>query len=98
MGAEMLRNYAEKVIASAETYQALEMKIMEWVERGTDRYGEVVEQMINRRVSQWDAHEMSRQLEKTVGADLQYIRISGSLVAGMIGLLLHALGLLLWGQ
>jgi len=98
MGAEMLRNYAEKVIASPEAYQALEVKIMEWVERGTDRYGEVVEQMINRRVSQWDAHEMARQLERTVGADLQYIRISGSLVAGMIGLLLHALGLLLWGQ
>ena len=30
-------------------------------------------------------------LEQTVGRDLQYIRINGTLVGGMVGLILHAL-------
>jgi uncharacterized membrane-anchored protein YjiN (DUF445 family) len=45
---------------------------------------------ISDTVKNWDAREMSRQIELNIGKDLQYIRINGTLVGGFIGLLLYA--------
>ncbi|HZZ13074.1 MAG TPA: DUF445 domain-containing protein [Paraburkholderia sp.] len=44
---------------------------------------------ISDTVKNWDAHEMSRQIELNIGKDLQYIRINGTIVGGFIGLLLY---------
>jgi uncharacterized membrane-anchored protein YjiN (DUF445 family) len=46
---------------------------------------------VAQRVQDWDAQEMSRVLEKNIGRDLQFIRINGTLVGALVGLLLHAL-------
>lgn len=40
-------------------------------------------------VKNWDARDMSRQIELNIGKDLQYIRINGTLVGGLIGLGLY---------
>ncbi|WP_179400584.1 DUF445 domain-containing protein [Burkholderia guangdongensis] len=40
-------------------------------------------------VRNWDAREMSEQIELNIGKDLQYIRINGTLVGGLIGLGLY---------
>ena len=39
----------------------------------------------------WESRELVEQMEQSVGKDLQYIRINGTLVGGLVGLLLHAL-------
>ncbi|KVD81329.1 hypothetical protein WI89_22655 [Burkholderia ubonensis] len=44
-------------------------------------------------VRNWDAREMSRQIELNIGKDLQYIRINGTLVGGLIGLGLYLVSL-----
>ena len=41
-------------------------------------------------VRNWDSRSMVRELELSIGKDLQFIRINGTLVGGVIGLLLHA--------
>ncbi len=41
-------------------------------------------------VRQWDERELVQTLELSVGRDLQYIRFNGTLVGGLIGLMLHA--------
>ena len=41
-------------------------------------------------VRNWDAREMSAQIELNVGRDLQAIRINGTVVGGAIGLVLYA--------
>jgi uncharacterized membrane-anchored protein YjiN (DUF445 family) len=46
-------------------------------------------------IVQWDDKSLVRELELTVGRDLQFIRINGTLVGGIIGVILHALVLLL---
>jgi uncharacterized membrane-anchored protein YjiN (DUF445 family) len=43
-------------------------------------------------VRQWDAREMSGQIELSIGTQLQKIRINGTLVGGAIGLLLFVAG------
>jgi len=59
--------------------------------------GEVVEQhrhevadLIAQTVARWDAEATSRRMELAVGRDLQFVRINGTLVGGLVGLLLYA--------
>ena len=49
-----------------------------------------VAQHIVYTVRNWDSRSMVRELELSIGKDLQFIRINGTLVGGVIGLLLHA--------
>lgn len=51
--------------------------------------------LISDTVAGWDAEETTQRVELAIGSDLQYIRINGTLVGGLVGLLLHALGYLL---
>jgi uncharacterized membrane-anchored protein YjiN (DUF445 family) len=48
--------------------------------------------LISDTVEGWDAGETSQRVELAIGSDLQYIRINGTLVGGLVGLLLHAVG------
>ena len=40
--------------------------------------------------AEWNAEEMTVELERNIGRDLQFIRINGTLVGGLAGLLIHA--------
>ena len=46
---------------------------------------------ISQTIKGWDDHQLVQELELSVGRDLQFIRISGTLVGGLAGLALHAL-------
>ncbi|WP_136419315.1 DUF445 family protein [Herbaspirillum sp. ST 5-3] len=56
---------------------------------------EMIADLVARVIRKWDADTMSRKLELHVGKDLQYIRINGTLVGGLVGLILHAISLVL---
>jgi uncharacterized membrane-anchored protein YjiN (DUF445 family) len=49
-----------------------------------------VGQLIAQTVSAWDPTETSRRIELLVGRDLQFIRINGTLVGGLVGLILYS--------
>lgn len=55
-----------------------------------ERSGPEVASLIETTVERWDADETSRRLELQVGRDLQFIRINGTLVGGLVGVLIHA--------
>jgi uncharacterized membrane-anchored protein YjiN (DUF445 family) len=46
-------------------------------------------QFICEVVRQWDAARFAERIEAVVGGDLQYIRITGTLVGGLVGCVLH---------
>jgi uncharacterized membrane-anchored protein YjiN (DUF445 family) len=46
-------------------------------------------------VKNWDSREMSEQVELNIGKDLQYIRINGTIVGGLIGVVLYLISTLL---
>lgn len=48
--------------------------------------------LISDTVAGWDTEETTQRVELAIGSDLQFIRINGTLVGGLVGLLLHALG------
>lgn len=55
------------------------------------RHKAMVAQLISSTVGQWESRSLSQKLEIEVGKDLQFIRFNGTLVGGLVGLLIHAL-------
>ena len=52
-------------------------------------YGSSIVKLVSDTVRGWDAGTVTARLEAAVGRDLQYIRINGTLVGGLVGLVLH---------
>jgi uncharacterized membrane-anchored protein YjiN (DUF445 family) len=52
-------------------------------------YGSGIVRLVSETVRGWDARTITRRLENAVGRDLQYIRVNGTLVGGLVGLILH---------
>ncbi|NLD76481.1 MAG: DUF445 domain-containing protein [Acidimicrobiales bacterium] len=85
------------VIRLGETLQTdpdLQAKVDGWVERTAiyllDQYRDEVADLISGTVERWDAGDASRRIELQVGRDLQFIRINGTVVGGLVGVLIHA--------
>ena len=75
--------------------QALLAKLDDWiigaVLRIVEQHRHEVGQLIAHTVSAWDPDETSRRIELQVGRDLQFVRINGTLVGGLVGLMLYTL-------
>ena len=54
-------------------------------------YGSSMVKLVSETVRGWDAQTVTNRLEAAVGRDLQYIRINGTLVGGLVGLILHVI-------
>jgi uncharacterized membrane-anchored protein YjiN (DUF445 family) len=52
-------------------------------------YGSSIVKLVSETIRSWDARTVTARLEAAVGRDLQYIRINGTLVGGLVGLILH---------
>ncbi|MBF0334992.1 MAG: DUF445 domain-containing protein [Alphaproteobacteria bacterium] len=76
--------------------EALRAMVNGWLERAVLAYvipnrGEIGA-FIAGVVRMWDTRTVVDKLELQVGRDLQYIRINGTLVGGLVGLIIHLLG------
>jgi uncharacterized membrane-anchored protein YjiN (DUF445 family) len=54
-------------------------------------YGGSIVKLVSETIRGWDARTITARLEAAVGRDLQYIRINGTLVGGLVGVTLHFL-------
>jgi len=57
-------------------------------------YGDGIVKLVSETVRGWDTGTVTARLENAVGRDLQYIRINGTLVGGLVGLAIHSVELL----
>ncbi|MCB0982254.1 MAG: DUF445 domain-containing protein, partial [Ilumatobacter sp.] len=85
--------------ARLATEPELQEKVDAWVRRAAgyvvDHYRGEVAEIISSTVAKWDGKATADRLELQVGRDLQFIRINGTLVGGLAGVLIHALAQLL---
>jgi uncharacterized membrane-anchored protein YjiN (DUF445 family) len=51
--------------------------------------------LVERVIQRWDGDTLARKFEIYIGKDLQYIRINGTLVGGLVGLLIYVISLAL---
>jgi len=56
-----------------------------------DRNRAQIASLISDTVRSWDGQETSRRVELAIGRDLQFIRINGTLVGGLVGVVIHAI-------
>jgi uncharacterized membrane-anchored protein YjiN (DUF445 family) len=61
------------------------------VRQGVEQSGEEVTSLIASTVERWDAQETSRRLELLLGRDLQFIRINGTMVGALVGVVIHTI-------
>jgi uncharacterized membrane-anchored protein YjiN (DUF445 family) len=54
-----------------------------------DRYGNELTAVITQTIERWDGREAARKIELHVGRDLQFIRINGTIVGGLVGVVIH---------
>jgi uncharacterized membrane-anchored protein YjiN (DUF445 family) len=77
----------------------LKESLNEHLEKLVINYGDTLRTAIARHISEtvqtWDTDDYVTEIELSIGSDLQFIRMNGTLVGGMIGLLLHAIALML---
>ena len=59
------------------------------------RYGKEATAVITHTIERWDGKEASQRIELHVGRDLQFIRINGTIVGGLVGVLIHAIATVL---
>jgi uncharacterized membrane-anchored protein YjiN (DUF445 family) len=59
------------------------------------RYGTELMTIIGHTIQRWDGQETAQKVELHVGRDLQFIRINGTIVGGLVGVLIHAISLLI---
>jgi uncharacterized membrane-anchored protein YjiN (DUF445 family) len=59
------------------------------------RYGDQIVRLVSETVKRWDARTVTDRIESAVGRDLQFIRINGTLVGGLVGVAIHVVDTLL---
>jgi len=60
------------------------------VATAVERYRQEIGDLIAQTVAGWDPEATSRRFELAVGRDLQFVRMNGTLVGGLVGLLIYA--------
>ena len=69
-------------------------KVDNWMVRAAQhlvsQYGVEITAIITETIERWDADEASRRIELHVGRDLQFIRINGTVVGSLAGLVIYA--------
>jgi uncharacterized membrane-anchored protein YjiN (DUF445 family) len=73
----------------------LQRKIDGWVEGAAayvvTTYQDEITSLITDTVASWDAEHTSRKIEAHIGRDLQFIRINGTVVGALAGLLIYTI-------
>ena len=76
----------------ADLRARVERRVGDVVAGLVDTYGAELVPVISQVIEQWDGKEAADRIELHVGRDLQFIRINGTVVGGLAGLLIHTLG------
>jgi uncharacterized membrane-anchored protein YjiN (DUF445 family) len=69
-------------------------KLDRWIEQAAsyvvNNYRGEITTLITDTVERWDAGETSRKIELQVGKDLQFIRLNGTMVGALVGVVIYA--------
>jgi uncharacterized membrane-anchored protein YjiN (DUF445 family) len=89
---QALTAVGKRLEEDAEARDALNRWVRALVLKAVAPRAAEIAQFVTEVVERWDAATVVERLELQVGRDLQYIRINGTVVGGLVGVLVHALG------
>ena len=88
---EVLKSMGATLESDARIHGAINQFARRAVVGLSASYGSSMVKLVSETVRTWDARTVTARLEAAVGRDLQYIRINGTLVGGLVGVLIHIL-------
>jgi uncharacterized membrane-anchored protein YjiN (DUF445 family) len=90
-----LASFGERLGRDEALREKLDTWAADFVVWAIGRYGDELTAIITQTIERWDGKEAARKIELHVGRDLQFIRINGTVVGGLVGLIIHAVSLVL---
>ncbi len=90
-GDELLTHLGRHLVEDGPWRRRLEDTLGQAVSFVVNTYGDELAEVISVTVDRWDGKEAAERIELHVGRDLQFIRINGTIVGALAGLLIHAL-------
>jgi uncharacterized membrane-anchored protein YjiN (DUF445 family) len=84
-----LREFGEQVVGDDQLASRLDRYVEDAIAYLVGRYGRELTTVITHTIERWDGQEAAKRIELHVGRDLQFIRINGTLVGGLAGLLIY---------
>ena len=87
--AEMIRDVAVRLQSDPVLRELVQRQGRRAAGYLTDRFAGDLAALVSTTVARWDTEETSRRLELQVGRDLQFIRINGTVVGGLAGLVIY---------
>ena len=88
--AESIAGFGRRLTGDAVLRATVDRYLEDAVGHLVTTYRDEVATVISDTVRRWDGAEASRRIELHVGRDLQFIRINGTVVGALVGLLIHA--------
>ncbi|MCU0635525.1 MAG: DUF445 domain-containing protein [Gemmatimonadaceae bacterium] len=85
-----LASAGRAVLADAELSAKVDAWVVDAVGYTVDGAREEVAALIAQTVAAWDPNATSERIELAIGRDLQFIRINGTLVGGLVGVVIYA--------
>lgn len=89
--AQALQSLGERLIKDAELRESVNQYFYAALGQTTDNLRDNVTHHISSTINAWDNRQLVEEIELNVGPDLQFIRINGTLVGGLVGLAIYAL-------
>lgn len=90
-----LTKYSNQFITQLKDETILKNRINIWIQtfsfKVIAKNSNYIATLIATTVKNWDGKELSEKLETEVGKDLQFIRINGTIIGGLIGVLIYTL-------
>ena len=93
--ARELRAFGDRLVEDPDLAQTVTERVAGGVDVLVNSFGRDLATVISQVIHSWDGKEASRRIELHVGKDLQYIRINGTIVGGLAGLVIHSVSQLL---
>ena len=93
-GVAELTKFGDRLVGDASLRDKLDGYAADLAVFTVGRYGDELTAVITHTIDRWDGKEAARKIELHVGRDLQFIRINGTIVGGLVGVLIHAVAVL----
>jgi uncharacterized membrane-anchored protein YjiN (DUF445 family) len=92
--ATALTRFADLLEHNAEWRDKIDTWIAAAVVAIVRRYRHAIGEFVTQTVNNWDTEVTTRKIELQFGRDLQFIRINGTIVGGLVGLIIYSVSLL----
>jgi uncharacterized membrane-anchored protein YjiN (DUF445 family) len=93
-GLAELTAFGDRLLVDAPLRRRLDRYAADLAVFVVGRYGDELTAVITHTIDRWDGQEAARKIELHVGRDLQFIRINGTIVGGLVGVAIHAVTML----